>query len=513
MALRSIIHKCVSPGADQPPLAQAQTSKSGRGTLWIAAVAAAFSMAFMASAPAQTHQHDGAAPPAQAQAETPQPAAKSTGPIVSYHAPTVFTLKTGIATGRMVYIGVGGEIDGQINPTLMVHEGELVQINLINGEGAEHDVVIDQYAARSSIVVGKNASSTFSFTATKVGEFTYFCSIAGHRAAGMEGLIHVMPGSRSDMDTEAADVVHDPADLPGPIGQRPPQVVRVDLETVELTGRLDDGTTYVYWTFNRKVPGPFLRVRVGDTVEVHLTNAADSVMMHSVDFHAATGPGGGADFTQIAPGEEAVVTFKALKPGIYVYHCATPSVAHHITSGMYGLILVEPEGGLPQVDREFYVMQGELYTVEPFGTKGEQEMDYEKLISENPEYFLFNGSVGALTKSHPLYANAGETVRIFFGVGGPNFTSSFHVIGEIFDHVYAMGSVGSPPLTGVQTVTVPPGGATIVDFKIDRAGHYVLVDHALSRAERGLAGYLIVDGPREDDIMHAGPAEEPAKQE
>ena len=483
------------------------------------AFGAALAVASLALPPAfaQTHDHGKAPEVAQGEAAPPAAApgaaASAVAPVVSYHNATIFTLRTGIAGGRMVFLGVGGYIDGQINPTLMVHVGELVQINLINGEGAEHDVVIDQYAARSSIVVGKNASSTFSFTATKVGEFAYFCSIAGHRAAGMEGLIQVMPGSRESMDTEAADIIHDPANLPGPVGQRPPQIVRVDMATVELEGQLDDGTTYVYWTFNRKVPGPFIRVRVGDTVEVHLKNAADSVMMHSVDFHAATGPGGGADFTQIAPGEEAVVTFKALKPGIYVYHCATPSVAHHITSGMYGLILVEPEGGLPQVDREFYVMQGELYTVEPFGTKGVMEMDYDKLLSENPEYFFFNGSVGALTKSHPLYANAGETVRIFFGVGGPNFTSSFHVIGEIFDSVYAMGSVVSPPVSGVQTVTVPPGGATIVDFKIDRAGHYVLVDHALSRAERGLAGYLIVDGPRNDEFMHAGPASEGPKNE
>lgn len=426
-----------------------------------------------------------------------------------YSNPTVFTLRTGIATGRMVYIGVGGEIDGKINPTLVVHEGETVQINLINGEGAEHDVVLDQYAARSSIVVGINASSTFSFTASKVGEFAYFCSIAGHRLAGMEGLLKVLPGSRAAIDSDIADIVRDPADLPGPIGKRPPQVVRVDMETVELVGQLDDGTSYVYWTFDNKVPGPFVRVRVGDTVEVHLKNAADSLMMHSVDFHAATGPGGGADYTQIAPGEEAVVTFKALKPGIFVYHCATPSVAHHITSGMYGLILVEPEGGLPQVDREFYVMQGELYTVEPYGTQGEMEMDYDKLLSERPEYFLFNGAVGALTRSHPLYARIGETVRIFFGVGGPNFTSSFHVIGEIFDNVYPLGSVTSTPVTDVQTVSVPPGGATIIDFKIDRGGHYVLVDHALSRVERGLSGYLIVDGPENDEIMQQGPADQP----
>ena len=488
--------------------AEGRRGSAAGGIRMLAAGAMAMAMA-VSGAYAQEHQHGAAtgaaqAAPASADAAA-QPAATGTG-IVSYHNATIFTLRTGIAEGRMVYIGVGGDIDGQVNPTLMVHEGELVQINLINGEGAEHDIVLDQYAARSSIVVGKNASSTFSFLANKVGEFAYFCSIAGHRAAGMEGMIHVMPGTRTDMDTDAADIVRDPADLPGPIAQRGPQVVRVDMETVELTGKLDDGTTYVYWTFDRKVPGPMVRARVGDTVEVHIKNAADSVMMHSVDFHAATGPGGGADFTQIAPGEEAIVTFKALKPGVYVYHCATPSVAHHIASGMYGLIVVEPEGGLPQVDREFYVMQGELYTVEPFGSKGEMEMDYDKLMSENPEYFLFNGSVGALTKSHPLYANAGETVRIFFGVGGPNFTSSFHVIGEIFDHVYPYGSLTSPPITGVQTVTVPPGGATAVDFKIDRAGHYVLVDHALSRAERGLVGYLIVDGPREDDIMHSGPA-------
>jgi nitrite reductase (NO-forming) len=229
-------------------------------------------------------------------------------------------------------------------------------------------------------------------------------------------------------------------------------------------------------------------------------------MYHSVDFHAATGPGGGAEFTQAGPGEEKIVTFKALVPGLFVYHCATPSVPHHITSGMYGLILVEPEGGLPQVDREFYIMQGELYTAKRFGMPGHQELDYEKLISERPEYFVFNGSVGALTKSHPLRARPGETVRIFFGVGGPNFTSSFHVIGEIFDRVYEGASLGPSPLTGVQTVSVPPGGATVVDFKIERAGRYTLVDHALSRIERGLVGSLIAEGPNDDRVMHAGPA-------
>jgi nitrite reductase (NO-forming) len=422
------------------------------------------------------------------------------------HAPHSFTLRSGIAEGRMVYLGVGGDIDGKVNPTLTVHEGEVVQINLINGEGAEHDVVVDQYAARSDRVLGKGASSTLSFTADKPGDFAYFCSVPGHRDAGMEGRVEVAPGPRAAVAAIAPDIVRDPSDLPAPIRARPPQIVRVDLDTVELKGQLDSKTTYNFWTFNGKVPGPFIRARVGDTLEVHLKNDANSIMIHSVDFHAAIGPGGGAEFTQADPGQEKIVTFKAMVPGLYVYHCATPSVPHHITNGMYGLVLVEPEGGLPQVDREFYVMQGELYTARPFGAQGEQEMDYEKLISERPEYFLFNGAVGALTRSHPLRARVGEAVRIFFGVGGPNFTSSFHVIGEIFDHVYEGASLGALPLTGVQTVSVPPGGATVVDFKIQRAARYTIVDHALSRLERGLVGFLIVDGPRDDDLMHEGPA-------
>jgi nitrite reductase (NO-forming) len=297
-----------------------------------------------------------------------------------------------------------------------------------------------------------------------------------------------------------ADISLQSTEVPQPIGKREPQTVRVDLVTVELEGRLAEGTTFGYWTFNGKVPGPLLRVRVGDTVEVHLKNAEGSGMVHSVDFHAATGPGGGAASTQANPGETKTVKFKALVPGLYVYHCATPMVAHHIANGMYGLILVEPEGGLPPVDREFYVMQGEIYTAQPFGQHGSLDFDVEKLLAERPEYFVFNGSVGALSKLHPLQAKVGETVRFFFGVGGPNFTSSFHLIGEIFDKVYNLGGVLSEPLRGIQTVTVPPGGAVITEAKLDVPGNYTLVDHALSRAERGLVGILHVEGAANPEI-------------
>jgi nitrite reductase (NO-forming) len=300
-----------------------------------------------------------------------------------------------------------------------------------------------------------------------------------------------------------SDIAHDPTDIPPPITRREPATVRVDLETVEVEARLGDKSSYQFWTFHGRVPGPFVRVRLGDTVEVHLKNNENSTMMHNVDFHAATGPGGGAGATSANPGEEKMVTFKALNPGLYIYHCAVPPVAMHISSGMYGLILVEPENGLTPVDREFYVVQGEIYTEEAFGTPGLLTQSYDKLIAERPEYFVFNGHVGALTEHYPLKAKVGETIRIFFGVGGPNYTSSFHVIGEIFDRAYQMGSLISPPMESVQSISVPPGSANIVEIKLQVPGRYVLVDHALSRAEKGLAGYLMVEGEPNLDIFNA----------
>ena len=400
----------------------------------------------------------------------------------------------------MVFLGVGGAIDGQVNPVLSAAEGQVVQITLINGEGAEHDIVFPDQDARSPRITGRNSSTTIAFRAPRAGDFTYLCSVPGHQLAGMEGKFLITPRPPAQTVVEA-NISREATDLPPPIPARTPQTVRVDLLTVELEGRLAEGTTFGYWTFNGRVPGPFIRVRVGDTVEVHLKNEADSAMIHSVDFHAATGPGGGAAATQTDPGHEKVVKFKALVPGLFVYHCATPMVAHHIANGMYGLILVEPEGGLPPVDREFYVMQGEVYTEAAFGQRGSQEFSVEKLLNERPEYFVFNGAVGALSKLHPMQAKVGETVRIYFGVGGPNYTSSFHVIGEIFDRVYNLADVQSPPARGVQTVTVPAGGAAIVDFKLDVPGNYILVDHALSRAERGLIGILQVEGPPNPEIF------------
>jgi len=298
------------------------------------------------------------------------------------------------------------------------------------------------------------------------------------------------------------NVVLDPKAVPAAEkpGKRAPKTHQVVLNTTEVESRLDDGTTYTYWTFNNTIPGPMVRVRVGDTVDVKISNAQDSTMNHSVDFHAATGFLGGGQITQVEPGQTKEFSFKALTPGVYVYHCATPMVAHHISKGMYGLIVVEPEAGLPAVDQEFYVMQQEVYATKAKNIPNAED-DYDGLVNERPSYLVFNGAVGALSKDKPLKAKVGETVRIWFGVGGPNLTSSFHVIGEIFDRVYNLGSLESEPLKGVQTVTVAPGGATMVEFKVDYPGQYALVDHALSRATKGLIGILAVEGPADDSII------------
>lgn len=445
-------------------------------------------------APAATNQAASQAAPNQTSQAAPNAG-------VAYIPDANYILRSGIAEGRMVYIGVGGWIDGKVNPILTAAEGQVVQLTLINGEGAEHDIAFPDQNTKSPRVTGKGASTTIAFRADKAGDFIYFCSVPGHQLAGMQGqfIVTARPAPQTLVE---ADISREPTDLPPPIGKREPQTVRVDLFSVEVEGRLAEGTTFGYWTFNGKVPGPFIRVKVGDTVDIHLKNSADSAMIHSVDFHAATGPGGGAAALQVDPGKEKSMTWKALVPGIYVYHCATPMVSEHIANGMYGLILVEPEKGLSQVDREFYVMQGEIYTDVPYGQHGSAEFSVEKLLNERPEYFVFNGSVGAISKLHPLNAKVGDTVRIFFGVGGPNFTSSFHVIGEIFDKVYALGGVLSAPLEGIQTVSVAPGGAVITEFKTKVPGNYTLVDHALARAERGLLGVLHVEGSPNPDIYN-----------
>ena len=297
-------------------------------------------------------------------------------------------------------------------------------------------------------------------------------------------------------------VLTSPPNVPPPTGRKAPAKVIVKLDVIEKEMPISEGVTYTFWTFGGTVPGSFIRVRQGDTVEFHLRNLPESKMPHNIDLHGVTGPGGGASSTFTAPGHSSRFTFKALNAGLFVYHCATAPVGMHIANGMYGLILVEPPEGMPPVDKEYYVMQGDFYTTTKFREKGLAPFDMEKAIDENPTYVLFNGSEGALTGDKALQASVGQNVRLYVGNGGPNLVSSFHVIGEIFDKVWFEG--GTRFQENVQTTLIPAGGAAILDFHLEVPGSYVLVDHSIFRAfNKGALAILKADGP-ENKAIYSG---------
>ena len=303
----------------------------------------------------------------------------------------------------------------------------------------------------------------------------------------------------SELPVIDAIVTHAP-EVPPPTDRDHPAKVRVKMETVEKTMTMEDGVEYHYWTFNGDVPGQMIRVREGDTVEVEFSNNPSSTVPHNVDFHAATGQGGGAEATFTAPGHTSTFSFKALQAGLYIYHCAVAPVGMHIANGMYGLILVEPKEGLPKVDKEFYIVQGDFYTKGKKGAQGLQPFDMDKAIAEQPEYVVFNGHVGSIAGDNALKAKAGETVRMYVGNGGPNLVSSFHVIGEIFDKVYVEG--GKLINENVQSTVIPAGGAAMIEFKVDIPGSYTIVDHSIFRAfNKGALGQLKVEGDENPEIM------------
>jgi nitrite reductase (NO-forming) len=313
--------------------------------------------------------------------------------------------------------------------------------------------------------------------------------------------------ANAKIEGEERAVLTDAPDVPPALTRNHATKVIVHLEVKEVVKQLADKTEFTFWTFGGSVPGKFMRVRQGDLVEFHLDNHPDNKMPHNIDLHAVTGPGGGAASSFTAPGHSSVFSFRALNAGLYVYHCATAPVGMHIGNGMYGLILVEPPEGLPKVDHEFYVMQGEFYTKGANGEPGLQPFSMAKAIDERAEYVVFNGSVGALTGARALQAKAGETVRLFVGNGGPNLTSSFHVIGEIFDRVH--NEAGSAVTQNVQTTTIPPGGAAITEFHLDTVGTYILVDHAITRAfNKGAMAQLKVSGDDRKDIYSGKTSDE-----
>ena len=339
------------------------------------------------------------------------------------------------------------------------------------------------------------------FAATALLAWALFL-VTGCSKGNAPGFVSALTAMNEKVKGTEDAVLTDAPAVPPALARNHATKVIVKLEVLEVVKRLADGVDYTFWTFGGSVPGKFIRVREGDEVEFHLENHPSNTMPHNIDLHAVTGPGGGAASSMTAPGHSSVFSFKALNKGLYVYHCATAPVGMHIGNGMYGLILVEPKEGLPKVDREYYVMQGDFYTAGANGEAGLQPFDMAKAVREEPEYVVFNGSVGALTGDNALKANVGETVRLYIGNGGPNLVSSFHVIGEVFDKVNVEG--GDLINTNVQTTMVPAGGSSVVEFKVEAPGTFILVDHSIFRTfNKGSLGMLKVDG-EPNKVVYSG---------
>lgn len=434
------------------------------------------------------------------------------------HSPAATSLGTGatdvfhLQIYDYYFMGVGGTIDMVKNPALNVSVGDQVTVFVTDEVADTHNFHVDGYNVQSSDVATPGASSSVSFLASQQGTFAYYCAIPGHREMGMQGSVVVGNGqggstSLPPISPEVLpvnDIVHNATDVPPPITRTTPANVSIWLNVSMVNAEIEPGVSYQYWTYNGKSPGPFFRVLVNDTVTVHFHNG-DTMMSHSVDFHAVSGPGGGMYASEAGPGNNTTFMFKALVPGLFLYHCGTPDASTHIANGMYGMILVQPDTPLPAVDEEFYVMQGELYTIWPIHTMGNQLYDGQKLLAETPTYYTFNGAYKGLTGKHALNAQVNQTIRIYFGDAGPNFISSFHIIGQIFSRVWQYGDLIDPPLHGIQTVLVPAGGTVVVDLSLVYPGAYTMVDHSLTSAvDLGALGTLNVSGWANSTVFNGG---------
>jgi nitrite reductase (NO-forming) len=310
-------------------------------------------------------------------------------------------------------------------------------------------------------------------------------------------------------ETDADRVAADPTDLPDPVDWPSPKTHEVTLTVEEVTAEIEPGVTFDYMTFDGQIPGPMIRVRQGDTVEFTMENAPDNAMAHNVDFHAVYGTGGGAVATTASPGSENSMRFQARYPGAFIYHCAVPNLDYHISAGMFGMIVVEPKGGLPEVDRELYLGQHELYTDKDTGEEGHHGFDFESMADESPTYVVLNGEkyAWAAARYGPLEVEQGERVRVFLVDGGPNVSSNFHPIGNVWSEAYRDGGLpedgdfGEYADKNIQTMKVPPGSCMIGEMETPVPERIKLVDHALSRvARKGLLAEVDVTGQEDEAI-------------
>jgi nitrite reductase (NO-forming) len=291
-----------------------------------------------------------------------------------------------------------------------------------------------------------------------------------------------------------------------------PMTHEVHFDIQEVLTEVVKGTSLELWTFGGRIPGPMIRVRVGDYIDFHLHNPRTNRFSHNVDFHAVTGPGGGSDRLDTLPGSESRIKARLTMPGVYIYHCAFPDIPSHLSHGMYGLVVVEPEKGLPRVDHEYYLMQSEFYTEKGGGLafpnltgKGLLAFSGEYGNLEQPTFVVFNGRPEAIQGDRAIGVlggpiRTGQTARFFVGNIGPNLASSFHMIGAMFNKVYVEGSFGVVN-TDVQTTLIPSGGAVAVETKFEVPGDYPIIDHSIFRIHKGASATVHVEGAQNKSLF------------
>jgi nitrite reductase (NO-forming) len=377
------------------------------------------------------------------------------------------------------------------------------RVTLVNEGAILHDITFDDGTIVAA-EAGQTATGEVVVPAEGIG---FICSVPGHGPAGMVGTISVAGGSP---DATGAPASQDPDSHGGPAPRTgiepdpnaPPPVTYDPRAPERLEGDVHDiqlvmiekemtvapGIRQLVWTFGGTVPGPVIRVKVGDTIRVHLMNPATNALSHSIDFHASQ-VAWNDEMRSIAPGEDLVYEWTADYAGVWMYHCGTAPTLHHIANGMYGMVIVEPAEGLPPVDSEFALVQSEWY----LGPQGEVT-DLAKAMeaAPAPDFVVFNGVANQYQEA-PIVVDTNDQVRFFVLDAGPSVDSSFHIVGTIFDTVIKEGvhlRPGNEGSWGAQAVDLSPAQGAIVELSPKEDGLYPIVTHAFNLVGRGALGIL-----------------------
>ena len=376
--------------------------------------------------------------------------------------------------------------------TVDVQAAGVYTLTFANTGAIAHDITLDGGAA----LTAQAGETVTAEVAVPEGGIGFICAIPGHGDGGMRGVItvagvgpddgdHGGPAPTTDVEKDPDAPVYEPRDPTAP-PLLEGEVHDIDLVIEEKEMTVAEGYVQTVWTFNGSVPGPVIRVKVGDTIRIHLKNPATSQLPHSVDFHASQ-VAWNDEMTDIAAGEEKVYEWTASYAGVWMYHCGTAPALHHIANGMYGMVIVEPAEGLPPVDAEFAIVQSEWYLGPQ---KDVASLEKAAAAAPAPDFVLFNG-VANQYLDNPIQVETGERVRVFVLNAGPSVDSSFHVVGTIFDSVIKEGvqlAHGNEGSWGSQAVDLAPAQGGIVEFVTAEDGLYPMVTHAFNFVGRGALG-------------------------